>query len=202
MFDHAMVDLETMGNGSFAAIASIGIYLFDLNEKSADLPDPRKALDANRMFYRLVDLGSCQRRGLQVETDTIYWWMKQNDPARRALTAEGKVSIEQALQEAFPMLQGKKVWGHGAGFDPVILGNAYKVICGVPAPWKYADVRDTRTLYDVFFGGKPPCMASSAAHHALVDAYDQTVGALACFEELRHCVAAWKKELAAANVVA
>ena len=48
-----------------------------------------------------------------------------------------------------------------------------------PLPWKYHDMRDTRTLYEVFKVTLP-----KNSHDALEDAVNQTVAVLKCWDIL------------------
>ncbi len=78
-----MLDLETMGNGPDAAIIAVGACKFDTIA----------VLDT---YYCVVDLTSSLNAGLKVDGDTILWWLKQSDDARKAihspLTSASKVN--------------------------------------------------------------------------------------------------------------
>lgn len=69
---HIMLDLETMGNGSQAAIIAIGAVAFDLS-------------GIKDRFYTQVSLESSVRAGLIADPSTIMWWMQKSDEARAAL---------------------------------------------------------------------------------------------------------------------
>ena len=129
-----MVDLETLGNGSNAVIISIGACEFD----------PASGQITNK-FYMNVDPQSCVDVGLKMDVSTVMWWMKQSDEARAAFS-KPSVPLEVALQEFkawYP--QGAGLWGNGATFDNVILGNAYS-LCNIQRPWHFMKDRCYRTL--------------------------------------------------------
>lgn len=128
-----MVDLETMSQKSNAAIASIGAVKFE-NGLIID------------KFYCTVDIKSCKDVGLNIQKETVEWWSKQN-PAALAELRKNNISIQEALDN-FREWYGKKslwTWSNGAGFDNVILENAYRAI-GEDTPWKFYDSRCYRTV--------------------------------------------------------
>lgn len=154
---HVMIDLETLGTGSYAAILSIGAVVFD--------PDTQSL---GREFYAVVDPQSCVDHGLRIDVSTVMWWMKQGDVARAALTVKG-VPLPAALNGlAQWMPEAPEVWGNGATFDNVILSNAYKAI-GVAQPWKYYNDRCYRTLKNLFPNVPMPTF-DGIAHRAIDDA--------------------------------
>ena len=163
---HVMVDLETMGTGSYAAIVSIGAVKFD-----PDAPfDPATA----ESFYAVISLASAMKAGLRVEADTVMWWLDQSLPAVQAFTRAEKVGLDEALL-AFSAWFGEEslpVWGNGATFDNVILRNAFAAV-GLDCPWSYKHDRCYRTIKNL----KPPVppVEFGTAHDALDDAIAQTL---------------------------
>ena len=155
-----MLDLESMGVSSNAAIIAIGAVEFD---------DIR---GIGEEFYTTVDLQSCIDKGLQVDGSTIIWWMKQSEAARKEFFRKGS-SLKGALL-AFQGWLNKletnniQMWGNGAAFDNVILGNAYKSY-KVKQPWPFWGDRCFRTL-KASFPDIPKFPAVGVAHNALEDA--------------------------------
>lgn len=128
-----MVDLETMSQKSNASIASIGAVKI------------QDGLIIDK-FYCTVDIKSCKEIGLNIQKETVEWWSKQN-PAALAELRKNNISIQDALSD-FREWYGKKslwTWSNGAGFDNVILENAYRAI-GEDTPWKFYDSRCYRTV--------------------------------------------------------
>ena len=129
-----MLDLETMGVSANSAIVAIGAVEFD-----ADLG----VIDR---FYEVVDLQSCIDKGLDIDGNTVMWWMKQSNDARKALY-KGGIPLCDALKK-FKEWLGKdnvQIWGNGSDFDNAILTNAFQKF-KVMAPWPYHSNRCYRTL--------------------------------------------------------
>ena len=138
VFEHVMLDLETMGNKSNAALISLGAVEFDINTG-----------ETGREFYNRIDLQSCLDRGLVINASTLYWWLTQNRQAQEEV-AKGGDDLAAVL-EGFEFwlrgtIKGVKLWGNGARFDIGLLEDAY-VACGYKKiPWGFRDERDLRTL--------------------------------------------------------
>lgn len=168
-----MIDLETMGNGSFAAIVSIGAVEFTED-------------GLGREFYENVELESSTKYGMQIEPATVLWWMQQDDDARNALRG-----YRATLPEALERLTGYLVqiggandiclWGNGATFDNVILRNAYKLV-GMEAPWGFWNDRCYRTLKAMNKSVAVPGRGG-VHHHALDDAKYQAECAIVYLEQ-------------------
>jgi hypothetical protein len=165
---HCMLDLETMGNGPQAAIVAIGAVQFDLAEGM--LGDE---------FYCRVKLRSAVQQGGRMDPDTVLWWLKQSDAARRELTEPTtEHGGEQFfLMDALEFFRGwmrehhlEFVWGNGSDFDNTILSGAY-ARAEITRPWPYYGNRCYRTLK----GLRPDCKPErdGTAHNALDDARTQ-----------------------------
>lgn len=168
-----MLDLETMGNSSNAAIVSIGAVFFE----------PLTG-ETGEEFYQVVSLNSSAHYG-ELDSSTVLWWLKQSDEARAVFEDKNKVTLRVAL-EAFTAWiadhcdRNEKdktnavVWGNGPTFDNVILGNAYKAV-RLRQPWLFANDRDVRTVVDLgrYLRGIDPkkdLTLEGTAHNALDDA--------------------------------
>ncbi|EHZ9774842.1 3'-5' exoribonuclease, partial [Salmonella enterica] len=113
--NHLMVDLETMGNGPYAPVISIGAVFFDL-----------KTGETGEDFSVNISLESSMRYRARPDASTILWWMEQGEDARKSLTND-----TQELSTALSWLSDfiakhanpkfVQVWGNGASFDCVIL---------------------------------------------------------------------------------
>lgn len=138
---HCMVDTETFGQKPGCAILSIGAVIFDPFSKE----EPREK------FYSTIDLTSAVLLGLTVDQKTVEWWQKQNIAAQHELS-RNPVNIKAVLGE-FQMWCNRnavdRIWCHGAGFDAPIIEHALK-LAELDSPWRYAQIRDTRTVYDLF----------------------------------------------------
>lgn len=135
-----MLDLETMDTRPSAAIVAIGCVAFDLEDRKIGAE-----------FYRTVDLGTSVAEGGTLDADTIMWWLRQSDPARDRLSVDPQ-PIQLALADfshfVLSQVQDKgdvRMWGNGADFDNVILGNAFRRIDRSP-PWTFRNNRCYRTV--------------------------------------------------------
>ena len=164
---HVMLDLETMGSGSYAAIISIGAAAFTLSF-------PQEIIST---FYSRVSLASSVKAGLRMDPATVEWWLEpERAEAWASLQATPAVELDEALlgfSEWFCRIdEGQAcVWGNGATFDNVILSNAYQAT-GLDKPWAYNKDRCFRTLKSEIL---PPVRADEygTKHNALDDAIAQ-----------------------------
>lgn len=171
---HIMLDLETLGAGPSAAIIAIGAAEFNLTTG-----------DIVSTFYQNVDLDSAVRAGGEMDPATVLWWMGQSDLARSALTKKG-LRLRDVLsafsawvlsRESLPELTESEVreqtcvWGNGAGFDNVILREAYLRLDARP-PWDWRLDRCYRTV-KALAPHIPAAPPSGVRHHALDDAINQ-----------------------------
>lgn len=162
-----MIDLETLDTKPSASILTIGAVKFD------PTGDELKESTCEK-FYVKVDLDSCDKLGLTVSQSTLDWWANQSQEAQdEAFSTDNRVDITEAMNQLYKFCWGaKRVWSHGAGFDVVICEHIFAKIEKL-CPWKFWEVRDTRTLFDL---GIDPTRPPVLKHHALEDAWNQAVG--------------------------
>lgn len=168
-FGHIMVDLETMGHDSYSSIVSIGAVEFNLATG-----------ETGEEFYTNVSLESCLNLGLIINADTVMWWMKQSDAARKELY-DHDIHIAKAIQQFSEFVErcgGKscQVWGNSARFDLGILSDAY-VKLQVPTPWSFTKERCVRTLVAFNPDIKKNTVFKGTAHNALHD----------CLFQIQYC---------------
>jgi hypothetical protein len=171
-----MIDLETLATSPDAAILTIGAVKFD--PFGRELKEP--AMDS---FYVRVDLDSCHEIGLVTNDDTIAWWANQSKEAKDEAFSEGnRIHINDAMAQLYKFCWGaKRVWSNGATFDIVICEHVYRKV-NRAIPWKFWEVRDVRTAFDL---GINPIRPPITAHHALEDAWNQAVGIQNVYNVLR-----------------
>lgn len=159
---NVMVDIETMGKSPKAPITSIGAVLFD----------PFGDWIGDR-FYIHVSLENGLRSGKAADSDTLQWWMCQDEAARTAFVA-GQCEAAPVITalEAFSawLPDNAAPWANGAGFDFAILSNHYHD-AGLPVPWKYWLEHDLRTLKRLY--PHVEIDHEGIKHHALHDAIHQ-----------------------------
>jgi len=167
MAKHVMLDLETMGTGTFSTILSIGAVAFDPYLTGVD--------DSFEVFIDPVD---CQRVGLQMDWGTITWWMDKDQEVARELLLRNIKEKGHDLPTALGAFRdwlephvGAAIWGFGATFDNVLLRNAYKAI-GEPAPWSWRSDRCFRTIVKLAPEIEKPS-TGEVLHSALGDAITQ-----------------------------
>lgn len=159
-----MIDTETLGTSPGAAILSIGAVMFG----------PEGIADT---FYASIQLASCTAVGLTIEPATVQWWMSKSDQARAAAFAADAQPLPVVLiafRQWIIEQNANFPWCHGASFDVPLLEVAFKA-CGIPVPWEFWNVRDTRTLYDL--AGVRVDRRNGTHHHALDDAINQAEAA-------------------------
>jgi DNA polymerase III epsilon subunit-like protein len=171
-----MIDLETLATSPDATVLTIGAVRFDPFGDDINEPNCEK-------FYVRVDIDSCDRIGLVTNDDTISWWASQSKEAQdEAFNPDGRIDIVDAMHQLYKFCWGaKRVWSHGASFDVVICEHIFGKIQKA-VPWKFWEVRCTRTLFDIGIDpNRPPVLK----HHALEDAWNQAVGVQHVFQKLR-----------------
>lgn len=157
---HCMIDLETLGHNSDAAIIQIGMTIFDIDEIIGKLKINIKWEDA-------LKYGN-------LTASTLYWWMQQEDKARQSIIKNG-IEGDEACMRVNDFLRRnyeiKHFWAH-ATFDFPILNNFYNNIEHIENPISYRKCRDLRTmdaLYPIEWADK-----KGVYHDALDDAIYQT----------------------------
>lgn len=173
-----MLDLETLSSQPDAAIISIGACTFR-TDGTAMTADERK------LFTISIDMVSSQRAGGHVDAGTIRWWLQQSDAARAAVTGSNSANVAVALQMFRSWLLEigpARIWGNGAGFDNIILRQAYQRL-QMEAPWGFYQDRCYRTLKNL--RGEIQFTRMGIAHSALDDAVSQAMHAERLFAAMR-----------------
>jgi hypothetical protein len=175
------LDLETIDSGSHAAIVSIGAVYFDLDD----------GLGAT--FYCPVNGAAAVEQYNRTYSDaTLGWWAKQSEEAKKVLTDPHALDLKDALL-AFKLFAGDhdttminpQMWGNGADFDCVILGNSYEAV-GIKKPWSYSQNRCLRTMKnEVKLGPGEGPTRRGTHHNALDDAIYQAELAIALLRKIR-----------------
>ena len=152
-----MLDLETFGVRPGCVIRSVAAVEFTLDGKLGD------------KFYANVDRTSCERALLKIEPKAKVWWDDQTDAAQALLMIDPKPLAEVVLSFKRWFHSDARLWAHGAAFDPPIWEAAMNAI-GELAPWKFWQVRDTRTAFDLLGFDPREITRDTLAHSAMDDA--------------------------------
>ena len=166
-----MIDLETLGTSSNTMILTIAAVVFDpLTGKTGD------------KFYEKIDIDSYKKyKGeFTFDASTLLWWMTVAPESARkeAFTNNNRKDIA-IVMENFKLWcenikRPIKIWSHGSSFDVVIVSYTMNIL-NLQIPWKFWDIRDTRTIYDlaeISLKNVPKC-SEYPAHHALGDCFQQ-----------------------------
>ena len=149
-----MIDLEGLATGPDTTILTIAAQAFD----------PFGSGYYDRHYYARVTLESQENRS--IDNGTIEWWATQPEHAREeAFGEQDRIPLDQALDELGRLIwQSKMIWAQGPTFDCTILEHAYKSYHKA-LPWKYYQVRDSRTVFSLW----PELPIPPTSHHALED---------------------------------
>jgi len=177
---HISIDTETLGVREGAVLLSIGAVAFKFS--SIEQNEYQRLVSSG--FYAKLDVQSqIKQHGRTVEQDTVNWWEKQDEKARRVLKPSvNDVSLLVALSRLNEWISNSGydfknsfVWARGSSFDFPKLESAYAQTNLAPAfnTWK---IRDSKTFYDVLQGtntGAPESRTMPEGfikHNALHDA--------------------------------
>lgn len=160
---HVMFDLETFGTRPGSVLRSIGAVVFD----------PRTR-EIGKTFYANIDKQSCLDVGLTVDASTEKWWSEQSAEAQASLLVDPKklASTITDFHKWFQSVGGVEIWCQGANFDSV-LWEAAAAATGARVPWKFWNVRDTRTAYYLGDFSTATLKRAGTYHNALDDAVYQ-----------------------------
>ena len=159
-----MLDLETLGSSPGCAILSIGAVAFDTTT-------------IHDSFTVHIDARSCQQARLSIDADTVLWWLRQDEDARRSIieAPTEPLGIALARFSVWLAVQAKpiRLWSKGPSFDAAILAAAYRAI-GLPVPWDFRDERCVRTALELSgVDGNRFREAGAVRHDAFADAMTQ-----------------------------
>jgi len=159
---HVMGDLETLDTLPTTVVLSCGLVEFDPNSGRVDTKG------GITLYPSIEDQLAA---GRTISEDTLIWWMKQSDVAKADWVNARRISLvefREELQKWMSYMQDIKIWGNGSIFDIAILEH---MLDYTRIPWKFYNVRDTRTLWDVHPYDKSK--KGETAHTALADAIAQ-----------------------------
>lgn len=171
---NVMLDTETLGLRPGYAILSIAAIEFELDGQN------------DRQFYANIEPHSCVEAGLLRNPETMAWWSRQPDAAQKRLI-ESRQPLKDVLENFVTWwkdVRPTKVWCQGAAFDVPIVEAAMAAV-GIEPPWKFWNVRDTRTLYDLADFDARTMNRAGEAHDATQDALFQIECVAAAYGKLR-----------------
>jgi hypothetical protein len=179
-----MVDLETLGTATNTIILTVAAVYF--NPKNGSIGDK---------FYEKIIIDSYKDYPgcFSFDGSTISWWiLNVTDEARKEAFSGTRYPLKIVMEKLHKWLTKTpfaKIWSHGASFDIPILTHTFKVL-NLETPWKYWNIRDTRTIYDLKkIDLKNISIPGYPLHHALGDCLRQIEGlkrAFSAFSEVQN----------------
>jgi hypothetical protein len=165
-YPHVMVDLETLGTSSRKVLTAIAAVHFDL--KTGETFDS---------FHVNIDIQSCIDAGLEIDGNTLRWWVTQSEEARKRMFDPEPVSLSKALFDFTQWYEGNvgrsaNIWGNSARFDLGILEDAYLAL-GKGTPWPFYMEKDVRTLVGFNMEIKENEEFAGTPHDPVADCYHQ-----------------------------
>lgn len=163
---NVMLDVETMGLSSRAAITSLGAVIFDIDEEKI-----------TQEFYTNIILSSSVKMGMETDKKTFEWWARDDNKAARDEMSRNQLDLEVAIRMFIRWChqhspQGIIAWSYGVSFDIVVLEYAIRS-CGMKIPWHYRNISDYRTLKRLYPQVRVP--RTSMLHNSIEDARFQAV---------------------------
>lgn len=132
-----MLDIETVSSECTSAVIQISMVKFNWDSEKIN-----EAMEMN------LELDEQIQKGLHISSSTLSWWSKTNPELFNKILTTYPVRVAQALNAIIEFVSPDDyVWCH-ATFDIPILTNLFRVY-NKKVPWKYARVRDIRTLVDL-----------------------------------------------------
>ena len=173
-FGNIMVDLETLGTRQDAIVLEISAVEFNCHTgEIGEVFDAKLDIDEQVQY----------RRSLNCET--LQWWFKQDEEARKNIFAEDiiRFNMPMALAKFSDFVKRcdnkcnsdsdrrvVKLWGNGSLFDLGILQNMYETyLPNMKLPWKFWAVNDVRTIVDLNPDVKRNCKFDGTPHCAVDD---------------------------------
>lgn len=134
-----MIDTETLGTDPTCVVLSIGAVTF--NPKGDGVISKfsiKPSVDEQLAFGRTIS------------EDTMAWWANQPRHAQEeAFSEHDRVPYKDAMEQLHKFCWNNDYpWSHGAPFDIVLMESCWRDH-KMQAPWKFWNVRDTRTLFDI-----------------------------------------------------
>jgi exodeoxyribonuclease VIII len=157
-----MIDIETLATSPDSVVLTVGAIKFD----------PFEDTIGDDGFYMRLDVDEQSELDRHIDESTVEWWGKQAEDVREEALGDHdrqELTVFAAALNKF-LVGSKKIWAQGPVFDIVILENLYRQI-GIPTPWSYWQIRDSRTLFGVH--GDPREKGKAGLHNALEDCISQ-----------------------------
>ena len=174
MSTSVMLDTETVATSRDAVVLTIGCVKFD----------PYSTEEPHSGMYCRLEVDEQVARGRIINEETLVWWGKQTAEAQEEAFGDNgdRIPVLTFLTDLNRYLVGAdKVWAQGPLFDIIILEDMFSMY-GMSPNWRYSQIRDSRTLFDL--GDALAKDGNALAHNALADAYSQALSVQALYRQL------------------
>ena len=169
---HLMIDLETLATSPDAAILTIGACKFNPH-----------GTDIHSTYYERIILETQEGYERVINEDTLSWWSQQDKQIQEDAFGEGedRIHLKDAMKKLYTFGLGtSNVWSHGSIFDVVIVEDVCRSLQQA-VTWKFWEVRDTRTLFDL----ADISVRIEGKHNALTDAVAQAKAVQQAYKKLK-----------------
>lgn len=170
IYEHCMLDLETLGNSAGGVVLQIGAVCFNMMGGHHE-----------DTFLRNVDIQSCLNRGLFVEGGNVEFWLRQEKDAQKSLFLPVPIPVNHAIEDFHKWWVHHDpvfLWSNGSDYDIPIFLEAWTRSVAAKPPWPYKNHRCYRTMlwYARHEGWKKPGRPEDMPKHqadmdALYQAY-------------------------------
>jgi len=174
MLPDVMIDIETLGTASDAAVLSIGMVEFDACTG-----------ETGTEVYLVLDVDSQLSAGASVTMGTIQWWITEAAAVFPHLTHDGHVTSPDVAAASVNMFckRRSRIWAQGPHFDMAIMNGLARrhgmVTDCIEDHWK---VRDVRTVTELT--GVRPNRVKGQHHNAIQDCRAQVAVVVRAFSKL------------------
>jgi 3' exoribonuclease, RNase T-like len=161
-----MIDLETLGTTSECVVVSLGAAAFNIETQKIE-----------STFHMILELQDQLDRGRKIQADTLKFWFRQEDAAKKIFHEMAKQptmvlnTFANWIKTVAPNSKELKVWGNGSSFDISIMESMYQTY-NIKTPWPYNGVMDLRT-FRRFCANNDKIQNMGTKHNALDDATSQ-----------------------------
>lgn len=173
-YPHFMIDIETLGNTSNAAVVQIGCVGF---------------FPTSSQVSKQFKINVTPHEKSSMDFSTVQWWMGQSEEARKSVFEGQFFEPKEALEALTQFITenaseyGHKVWSKPSTFDIVILENLYRN-CGMKPPWFHWNTRCMRTVLEAANVQRNEEIIPQVAHDAGSDAEAQALTVIKCHNKL------------------
>lgn len=170
--DMIMIDIETLSTKVNSVVVSVAAIRFNMKNKFSE------NVHDYDTFYMRVDPKSCRQYGCVIDSDTMKWWKQQPlESQQEVFDLNNRHHIKHVLSKLIDWVGNDtsiRVFANSPHFDISILDYLYSK-CKMKSPWKYWNVRCTRTIYELG-GVNLNKISNRYKHHSLYDCLKQIEG--------------------------